>query len=57
VIRIILLAPLLLVGCVQVNLANDRGRVERVHQDVARTTSSTQSTDLTADVPVSLVPR
>lgn len=54
------LAPLVLLlgGCVQVAIVTDRSHGGRTqHQDIARTTSSTQSADGALEVPVSLVPK
>ena len=44
------------VGCVQVEVVNDRS-TGRAHQDVGRVTSSDQNGSATIDVPVSLVPK
>lgn len=45
-------------GCVQfVNVHESPRSSPRVHQDTARVSSSTQSLDAAAEIPVSLVPK
>jgi hypothetical protein len=53
-------APLLVLaclGCVQVAITTDRSKAAPQRQDVARTTSSTQTAEAAVDVPVSLIPK
>jgi hypothetical protein len=54
---IVLLAAMAAAGCVQVEITNDHSKGGRAHQDIARTSSSTQSAEGAIEVPVSLVPK
>lgn len=59
--RIYVLLALVLValaqGCVQAEINVYHSKGGRPHQDIGRVTSSDQNGNLTAEVPVSLVPK
>lgn len=56
--RLAILSVLMTVGCVQCQInVGDHAKGGRAHQDIARTSSSTQSADGAIEVPVSLVPK